>query len=230
MRRQKITGSYLDRQSVNTPTETLSTMTISIRFTKCSRLSRVAFITLMLSIGRLNIAHAEHAVSPSESAAASALTCFESWLDGATNIIATVQCMGRTWQMANRTQTTILTASLVKSIVRDIIMHLLARMWKFDNPNATPVALRYVDNIAKPPFMMNTRRDWRECSSRIGSIYFYGMLHRELCLLATVEIRIPWPKAGTEWRFHGHLLPSLYTGSFQAQGIRNLRENVDSPG
>jgi hypothetical protein len=158
----------------------------------------VAFVALMLSIGSLNIAHAEHAVSPNESAAAGAVICVESWLDGTGDIIAADECMSRACQIASRNHARILTTSLVKTIVRDIAVHVLVWMWELGNPDATPVALRYADNIANPPFMMNTRRDWRECRSQIESIDFHGMLHRELCLLATVEIRILSLKIGGE--------------------------------
>lgn len=75
-------------------------MTNSIRFTKCSRGTGIAFVVLVLSIGKLNIAHAEHAVSPNESTAAVALNCFETWLDRPVDFIAAVECMYRAWQIA----------------------------------------------------------------------------------------------------------------------------------
>jgi hypothetical protein len=133
-------------------------MTNSIRFTKCSRVPRIAFVVLVLSIGNLNIAHAEHAVSPSESAAAVALNCFETWLDSPADIIPAVECMHRAWQIASCNHSRILTASLVKIVVRDIIMHVLVWMWEFGIPDARPETLRYADSIARPPIKANRLR------------------------------------------------------------------------
>jgi hypothetical protein len=137
----------------------------SIRFTKCSRVPRLACVVLMASIGGPNIAHAEHAAgdpniaqaehaaSPSESAAASALTCVETWLDSTAHIIAAVECMDRARQVASRNHSRVLATSLATAVVRDIMMHVLVWMAEFGNPDATPVALR----------------DWRECGSRMES-------------------------------------------------------------
>ena len=130
-------------------------MTNSIRFTKCSRGQRIAFVVLLLSIGDLNIAHAEQAVSPNESAAAVALNCFETWLDSPADIIPAVECVYRAWQIASCNHSRILTASLVKIVVRDIIMHVLVWMWEFGIPDARPETLRYADSIARPPFKAN---------------------------------------------------------------------------
>jgi hypothetical protein len=75
-------------------------MTNSIRFAKCPRVAGIAFVVLVLSIGKPNIAHAEHAMSPNESAAAAALNCFETWLDRPADFIAAAECMYRAWQIA----------------------------------------------------------------------------------------------------------------------------------
>jgi hypothetical protein len=127
-------------------------MTNSIRFTKCSRVPRIAFVVLVLSIGNLNIAHAEHAVSPNASVAAVTLNCFETWLDSPADIIPAVECMYRVWQIASCNHSRILTVSLVKIVVSDIIMHVLVWMWEFGIPDARPESLRYADSIARPPF------------------------------------------------------------------------------
>jgi hypothetical protein len=70
------------------------------RFTKCARVPGIAFVALVLSMGKPNVAHAEHAVLPSESAIAAALDCFETWLDRPADFIAAVECMYRAWQIA----------------------------------------------------------------------------------------------------------------------------------
>jgi hypothetical protein len=119
----------------------------------------VAFIVLVLSIGKPDIAHAERAVSPSESAAAVALNCFETWLDRPADFIAAVECMYRAWQIASCVHSRILAASLVKSVVRDIIMHVLVWMWEFGIPDARPETLRYADRMAKPPFTADRLRN-----------------------------------------------------------------------
>jgi hypothetical protein len=75
-------------------------MTNSIRFTKYARVPGIAFVILALSMGKPNVAHAEHAVSPNESAAAGALDCFDTWLDRPADFIAAVECMYRVWQIA----------------------------------------------------------------------------------------------------------------------------------
>jgi hypothetical protein len=87
-------------QGVNASTEVLSTMTNSILFTQCARVAGVAFVVLWLSIGKPNAAHAEHAVSPNESAAGAALNCLETWLDRPADFIVAVDCMYRAWQIA----------------------------------------------------------------------------------------------------------------------------------
>ena len=127
-------------------------MTNSNRFTKFSRVLGIAFAVLVLSIGRLNVPHAEQAASPNESAAAVALDCFETWLDRPADFIAAVECMYRAWQIASYNHSRILTASLVKIVVRDIIMHVLVWMWEFGIPDARPETPRYADCIAKSPF------------------------------------------------------------------------------
>ena len=124
-------------------------MTNSIRFTRCSRALCIAFAVLVLSIGKPNIAHVEHAASPNESAAAVALNCFETWLDSPADIIPAVECMYRAWQIASCNHSRILTASLVKIVVRDIIMHVLVWMWEFGIPDARPETLRYAASVAK---------------------------------------------------------------------------------
>jgi hypothetical protein len=98
-------------------------MTNSNRFT---RFSGIAFAVLVLSIGRPNIAHAESAASPNESAAGVALVCFETWLDRPADFIAAVECMYKARQIASCNHSRILTASLVKIVVRDLIMHVAA--------------------------------------------------------------------------------------------------------
>jgi hypothetical protein len=103
-------------------------MTNSTRFIKCSQVPRVALALLMASLGSLNIAYAEHAVSANESAAASALTCVETWLDGTAGIIATVECTDRARQTACSNHSRIVTTSLVAAVVR-ITVHVLAWMW-----------------------------------------------------------------------------------------------------
>jgi hypothetical protein len=149
------------RQSVNAPTEAFSIMTNSIRITRSSRVPGIAFAVLVLSIGKLNIAQAEHAASPHESAAAVALNCFEAWLDRPADFIAAVECMYRAWQIASCNHSRILTASLVKIAVRDIIMHVLVWMWEFGIPDARPETQRYADSIATPPSMTNGLAEWR---------------------------------------------------------------------
>ena len=134
-------------------------MTNSTRFTKCARLHRIAFVVLMLAIGNLNIAHAEHTVSPNESAAAVAVNCFETWFDRPADFIAAVECMYRAWRIASCDHSRTLTASPGKIVVRDIIMHVLGWMWEFGVPEARPETLRYADGIAKSPFMANNLRD-----------------------------------------------------------------------
>jgi hypothetical protein len=140
------------------PTEAFSIMTNSIRFTKCSRVSCIAFVVLVLSIGNPNIAHAGHAVSPNESAGAVALKCFETWLDSPAVIIPAVGCMHRAWQIATCDHSRILTASLAGIVVRDIIMHVLVWMWEFGIPDARPETLRYADHITRPPFKAHSLR------------------------------------------------------------------------
>jgi hypothetical protein len=134
-------------------------MTNSIRFTKRSRVPGIAFAVLVLSIGKLNIAHAEHAASPTELAAAVALNCFETWLDRPADPIAAVECMHRAWQIASCNHSRILTASLVKIVVRDIIMRVLAWMSEFGTLDGSPETPRYADSIGKSPFMANNLRD-----------------------------------------------------------------------
>jgi hypothetical protein len=125
-------------------------MTNSIRFAKWSGVPAIAFAVLVLSIGKLNIAHAAHTASPTESAAAVALNCFETWLDRPADLIAAVECMYRAWQIASCNHSRILTASLVKIIVGDIIMHVLVWMWEFGIPDARPGTLRYADSSCDP--------------------------------------------------------------------------------
>src|SRR5882724_6507243 len=120
-------------------------MTNSIRYTKCLRVPGIALAVLVLSIGKPNIAHAEHAASPNESAAVVALNCFETWLDRPADFIAAVECLYRARQIASCNHSRILTASLVKNVVRDIIMHVLVWMWEFGIPDARPETLRYAD-------------------------------------------------------------------------------------
>jgi len=139
-------------------TEAFSIMTNSIRLTKCSRVFCIAFVVLVLSIGNLNNVHAERAVSPNESAAAVVLNCFETWLDSPAVIIPAVECAYRTWQIASCNHPRILTASLVRIVVRDIIMHVLVWMWEFGIPDARPETLRYADSIARPPLKANSLR------------------------------------------------------------------------
>ena len=149
------------RQSVNAPTEAFSTMTSSTRITRSSRVPGIAFAVLVLSIGKLNIAQAEHAASPHESAAAVALNCFEAWLDRPADFIAAVECMYRAWHIASCNHSRMLTASLVKIAVRDIIMHVLVWMWEFGIPDARPETQRYADSIATSPSMTNGLAEWR---------------------------------------------------------------------
>jgi hypothetical protein len=122
-------------------------MTNSIRFTKCSQTLCIAFAVLVLSMGKPNIAHVEHAASH-ESAAAVALACFETWLDRPADFIAAVECMYKAWQIASCNHSRILTASLLKIVVRDIIMHVLVWMWEFGIPDARPETLRYADTLS----------------------------------------------------------------------------------
>ena len=75
-------------------------MTNSLRFTKCARVPGIVLVVLALSMGMPNVAHAEHAGSPNEAAAAVALNCFERWLDRPVDFIAAVECMYRAWQIA----------------------------------------------------------------------------------------------------------------------------------
>jgi hypothetical protein len=96
-------------------------MTNSNRFT---RFSGIAFAVLVLSIGSPNIALAQSATSANESAAV-ALDCFETWLDRPVDFIAAVECMYRAWQIAGCNHCRILTASLVRSVARDLMMHVL---------------------------------------------------------------------------------------------------------
>src|SRR5882724_4501421 len=140
-------------------------MTNSIRYTKCLRVPGIALAVLVLSIGKPNIAHAEHAASPNESAAVVALNCFETWLDRPADFIAAVECLYRARQIASCNHSRILTASLVKNVVRDIIMHVLVWMWEFGIPDARPETLRYADSIEKSPFMADSFAKWRECGS-----------------------------------------------------------------
>ena len=126
-------------------------MTNSNRCTRFSRVLGIAFAVLALSIGRLNTAHAESAASPNESAATVALDCFETWLDRPADFIAAVECMYRAWQIASCNHSRVLTASLVKIVVRDLIMHVLEWMWEFGIPDARPEPPRYADSIARPP-------------------------------------------------------------------------------
>jgi hypothetical protein len=78
--------------------------------------------------------YAEHAVSPGESAAAVALDCFETWLDVPADIIPAAECMYRAWQVASRNHSRILTASLAKNVVRDIVVRVLVWMWEGRDP------------------------------------------------------------------------------------------------
>ena len=73
-------------------------MTNSFRFAGFSRVAGIVFAVLALSVGKPNIAQAEHAASPHESAAAAALNCFETWLDRPADFIAAVECMYKAWQ------------------------------------------------------------------------------------------------------------------------------------
>jgi hypothetical protein len=98
-------------------------MTNSFRFIRFSRVRVIAFAVLVLSIGELNIARAEHAASPHESAAAVALNCFDAWVDRPADLFAAVECMYKAWQTASCNHSRILTASPVKTVVRDFIMH-----------------------------------------------------------------------------------------------------------
>jgi hypothetical protein len=124
-------------------------MANSICFTKFSSVPCIALAVLVLSVGNLNIAHAQHAVSPNDSAAAVAINCFETWLDSPADIIPAIECMYRAWQIAICNHAGILTASLVKTVVRDIIMHVLAWMWESGIPDAAPETPRYADSIAR---------------------------------------------------------------------------------
>jgi hypothetical protein len=133
-------------------------MTNSIRLTKCSRVSRVAFVVLVLSIGNPSNVRAERAVSPNESVGAVVLNCFETWLDSPAVIISAVECVSRTWKIASCSHSGIPTVSLVGKVVRDIIMHVLVWMWEFGIPDARPETLRYADSIARPPFKANSLR------------------------------------------------------------------------
>ena len=136
-------------------------MTNSIRITRSSRVTGLAFAVLVFSIGKLNIAQAERAASPHESAAAVALNCFETWLDRPADIIAAVECMYEAWQIASCNHSRILTASLVKIVVRDIIMHVLVWMWEFGIPDARPETQRYADSIPTSPSMTSGLAEWR---------------------------------------------------------------------
>ena len=133
-------------------------MTNSSRFTKRSRVPGIAFAVLMLSIGRLNIPPTEQAPLPNESGAAVALDCFETWLDRPADFIPAVECMYRAREIASCNHSRILTAALVKIVVRDLIMHVLVWMWEFGIPDARPETLRYADSIARPPFKANSLR------------------------------------------------------------------------
>ena len=140
-------------------------MTNSNRCTRFSRVLGITFAVLALSIGRLNTAHAESAASPNESAATVALDCFETWLDRPADFIVAVECMYRAWQIASCNHSRILTASLVKNVVRDIIMHVLVWMWEFGIPDARPETLRYADSFEKSPVVANAIKS---CSSFTG--------------------------------------------------------------
>jgi len=124
-------------------------MTNSFRFAGFSRVAGIVFAVLALSVGKPNIAQAEHAASPHESAAAAALNCFETWLDRPIDYIAAVECVYKAWQIASCNHSRISTASLVKVVVRDIIMHVLVWMWEFGIPDAGPETQRYADSIAR---------------------------------------------------------------------------------
>ena len=148
-------------------------MTNSIRFTKCSRVPGIALAVLVLSIGKPDIAHAEHAVSPNESAATVALNCFETWLDRPADFIVAVECMYRAWQIASCNHSRILTVSLVKNVVRDIIMHVLVWMWEFGIPDARPETLRYADSFEKSPFMADSFAERGERANALKSCTFF---------------------------------------------------------
>jgi hypothetical protein len=147
---RRSTGSHLDRQAATEATEVFSSMTSSTRVTKCPRIVCIAFAVVVLSTGNLHIAYAEHAVSPSESASAVALDCFEAWLDIPADIIPAVQCMYRAWQVASWNHSRILTASLVKTVVRDIIMRVLVWMWEGRDPVPSPCASTAIE-LSKSP-------------------------------------------------------------------------------
>jgi hypothetical protein len=125
----------------------------------------IAFAVLVLSVGRLNIPHAEQAASPNEPGAAGALDCFETWLDRPADFIEAVECVYRAWQIASCNHSKILTASLVKIVVRDLIMHVLVWMWEFGIPDAIPETPRYADSIAKSPLRANSLAEWRDCGA-----------------------------------------------------------------
>jgi hypothetical protein len=143
-------------------------MTNSLRFARFSRVPGIAFAVLVLSIGKPNLAQAEHAVSPHESAAAVALNCFETWLDRPADFIAAVECMYKAWQIASCNHSRILTASLIKIVVRDIIMHVLVWMWEFGIPDARPETPRYADSTATS-FVDSARA--AACLARCGGIH-----------------------------------------------------------
>jgi hypothetical protein len=91
-------------------------MTNPFRCAGFSRVAGIVFAVLALSVGKPNIAQAEHAASPHESAAAAALSCFETWLDRPADFIAAVECMYKAWQTASCNHSRISTASLVKVV------------------------------------------------------------------------------------------------------------------
>ena len=64
-------------------------------------------------IGNEQIEHVDvvDAASPSESAAAVALNCFETWLDHPADFIAAVECMYRAWRIASCNHSRISTAA-----------------------------------------------------------------------------------------------------------------------
>jgi hypothetical protein len=125
-------------------------MTSSTRVAKCSRIACIAFAVLVLSIGNPHIAYAERAVSPSESAAAVALDCIDAWLDIPSDIIPAVECTYRAWQIASWNHSRILTASLVKIVVRDIIMRVLVWMWEGREPLPAPCPSTAIE-LSKSP-------------------------------------------------------------------------------
>jgi hypothetical protein len=100
-------------------------MTNSICFTQSPPVACMACVAMVFLFGSLNIVHAEHAVSPNDSAAATALTCFDTWLDSPAHMVPMAKCMYRAWRIASCDHAKILTASPSKIAVRDAVMRVL---------------------------------------------------------------------------------------------------------